>query len=311
MHGKVSNVKSRRGRRVHFWTWAHRLTAVVFFMLLVVSWRSGETVLRGSATATRLADQVPFVDPLATLEVMLASRQVTVTLLIGMAITVLLAVFLGRVFCGWLCPLGLILELYGALQSRLRGQLTRHHIMLPQATIGTEWKYAGLITTLILSAVFALPVFTMISPVNWTVLGIYATSRSALIGLGVLLVIESVAPRVFCRSLCPLGALYALLGAGALFRVHVRPGGTRLACRQCSMHCPMGIDVMEDHVLAGHAAVRDLECVRCGVCADVCQGNVVRLGFRSSHAPHPHDSRRDNLVTLPECHHDEHADRGT
>ncbi len=92
--------------------------------------------------------------------------------------------------------------------------------------------------------------------------------------------VELFVPRVFCRAICPLGALHSLLSRGALLHAWVRSGGEKLSCAQCTMRCPMGIRVMEDYVLAGRDSVADPECTRCGTCADVCQGQVIGLGIR-------------------------------
>ncbi len=56
-------------------------------------------------------------------------------------------------------------------------------------------------------------------------------------------------------------------------------GPERLGCLHCTRDCPMGIDVLHDHVLAGHATVNDPECTRCGSCTDRCLGDILQLGF--------------------------------
>ena len=49
-------------------------------------------------------------DPLAGLAGMLAARQIVPALLIGGLVTLLVTVVLGRAWCGWLCPLGTVLD---------------------------------------------------------------------------------------------------------------------------------------------------------------------------------------------------------
>ena len=96
--------------RLLSWTTCRRLTAAGFLALLILGRYSWFPWLKGSLTATRVLDVVPLADPLSGLEVILASQSATSTLLLGMGATLLITLLLGRVFCGWLCPLGLALD---------------------------------------------------------------------------------------------------------------------------------------------------------------------------------------------------------
>ena len=51
-------------------------------------------------------------------------------------------------------------------------------------------------------------------------------------------------------------------------------------CRMCTVHCPMGIAVMEDYALVGAPVVDHPDCTRCGSCIDACPRGTLRLGFR-------------------------------
>ncbi len=262
------------------WTWTHRAVAAGFLALLLLSWWQQHAWLQGSPTATRLLAWVPFVDPLSALEVLAASRTATLTMIGGAAIPLALTLVFGRLFCGWLCPLGLLLDLSGDVREPLRRQLARRKLRLPQWTIHRNIKYWLLIGCVVGSAVSSVPVFTAISPVNLVVLGIMGLVTTAAVIVATICLLEVLAPRAFCRAICPLGALYSLIGRVALFRVRVRPGSEKLLCGQCSMRCPMGIRVMEDYVQRGRDSVADPECTRCGSCADVCGGQVLQLRFR-------------------------------
>ncbi len=315
---RVTSVSGRRrwAIRLRWWTWAHRAVAAGFLTLMVLSWWLRQDWLRGSPTGTRLLDCVAFVDPLAAAEVLVAAHQVTGTMVLGAAVPLVLTLLLGRFFCGWLCPLGLILELAGELRERLRRLLIRCGVCLPRQrrvalaeratraggsadkatasgasvrghsstrpvrSLPRSFKYWLLSVCIGMSAVASVPVFTAFSPINMVVLGIMGLSTTAVVVVAVICLVELFVPRIFCRAVCPLGALYSLLGRAAPLRVRVRAGGEKLSCAQCTMRCPMGIRVMEDYVLAGRDSVTDPECTRCGTCADVCQGRVLGLGVR-------------------------------
>jgi ferredoxin-type protein NapH len=281
----MSNTRQARLPRMRFWTLAHRATALAFLAALIASWYWDISLLRGSVTSTRLLGWLPLMDPLAAAEVCVAARSVTTSIVIGAGITISTALLLGRVFCGWICPLGLILELNEQVRERLRRHVARQQRSLPQWQLPKSFKYWLLGSLLLASMISSVPLFTAVSPINLVTLAVYAMPTVGLVVIGAIVLFEYFVPRGFCRSLCPLGALYSLLGSFAPLRVFVRPGGKCLLCQQCSMRCPMGIHVMEDHVLSGHATVSDSECSRCGTCTDVCAGRMLQLNFRTPATP--------------------------
>lgn len=57
-------------------------------------------------------------DPLVALANLLAARQIVPVLLIGAAVTLVATLVLGRVWCGWLCPLGTVLDWTPARRPR-------------------------------------------------------------------------------------------------------------------------------------------------------------------------------------------------
>lgn len=267
----------RRFPAIRYWTWAHRLTAAGFLLALLLGQQAGLSWLTGSPTATRWFDVLPFVDPLAGLEVMLASRSATSSLLLGMGTVMCVALLLGRVFCGWLCPLGFLLEMHEQFQVWFSRRILRRRRFRRQV-VSRQTKYYVLAFVLIVSVTSGLPVFATFSPINLVILAPMLGMGWGIGLIGVLCVAEFVFPRVFCRALCPLGGLYSLLGRFALLRVRIRPDGQQLMCRQCSCDCPMGISVMEDYVAAEKPFINSGECTRCGTCADACAGQVLAIG---------------------------------
>ncbi|PIE24426.1 MAG: hypothetical protein CSA62_03890 [Planctomycetota bacterium] len=296
-------------RYPHFprWTWAHRSTALAFLLALTLGSELWWPYLRGSLSSTRLFGIVPFADPLSALEQMLAARRPSFHLALGLGLVTAVYLLLGRLFCGWLCPFGLVLELLHAGRERLARvlwKLTKRR--LPSYPAPTWPKYFLLLLFLLTSLQVALPVFGMVSPIQWMLWALTFRGDFLLGGLFIavmlaILVLEFLVPRVFCRSLCPIGALYALLGSWSPLRIRIHPkeAGRRL-CQQCSIHCPMGIDVMKGHVLAGHSSVSDPECTRCGTCLDVCRGDgVLSLSFRD-HPPEDPTDLSEECAACPQ-----------
>jgi ferredoxin-type protein NapH len=87
--------------------------------------------------------------------------------------------------------------------------------------------------------------------------------------LFVLLMVEILlSPRMWCRSLCPGGALYAVLGARRVFRVK----NDFAACTQCAAcikACPMGLNPMSDAL--------GIECDNCLACLPSCQPDALHI----------------------------------
>jgi ferredoxin-type protein NapH len=218
---------------------------------------------------------------------------------------VAIALVLGPVFCGWACPLGFLLDLNDGIRLRIKRFLEGIKVYLPALDSPREMRYMALGVALGFSAAAGLPAFQTVSPIHlvsrlfvfypgpaltgdhafmeklaMVARGTAAAGGFLLLVLVLIFIIEYLAPRIFCRALCPLGAMYSLLGRFAPLRVQVNdkpacPAG----CRRCTTYCPMGIPVKEDFTSAGKQVITRMECTRCGACVDRCPGGVLELGF--------------------------------
>jgi len=274
--------KRPRPRFYRRWVTARRLTAGVFLLALILGTFSWFPWFRGSTSGTLFLDIVPFTDPLAAIEILLASKTLHVQMLIGAGITAGFAVLAGPVFCGWVCPLGLVLDLNQSLRNfalRLMGKRHRKKHPVP-TTVPPIIRY-GLLGIVFGFAVLAqIPLFQILSPINLLIRGIIFVTVPGLILVAVILVVEYFQPRLWCRALCPLGALYSLLGRFGLLRVRVNSTlAGKTPCRQCSIRCPMGIRVMEEYTVNYKPSISNSACTRCGDCIDVCPKGVLRLGW--------------------------------
>lgn len=81
------------------------------------------------------------------------------------------------------------------------------------------------------------------------------------------------APRLWCRMLCPAGAAMGLAGRAAPWRRRVEHACT--ACGACARQCPAGAIPATTPRATDHA-----ECLKCLRCADVCPVDAVRFTFR-------------------------------
>ncbi|NPB09749.1 MAG: 4Fe-4S binding protein [Thermodesulfobacteria bacterium] len=213
-----------------------------------------------------------FVSPLEGLESILVSKTVYLPLLIGMLIPVLLALFLGRVFCGWICPIHFLSELEDRLLRLLR--IKRRDLWrLPRMVF-----WFALIGELLLSMIIGAPLFVFLSPpglVGREIMMAVFFHTLALEGVIVVLVLtlNLFTRRFFCRYLCPLGALLAFLGSKRRLLV-VKREEECLKCGLCDRACPLGLSPSQ-----GEGA--SLYCWNCGECVDACRLNALAFRWRA------------------------------
>lgn len=263
-------------RRTSWLTIARRTVGAACLLLFALAARGDLDWFRGGPLATRSFGWLPLVDPLAALEVVFAGGGLSLQVALGAGILLGAAALLGPVFCGWVCPLGFLLDLGAALRRRV---LHRRASLPRPVPRGLRTGMLGVVLGIVL--VSGLPVFTPWSPIQLAAMAVGTAAATAIGAVAGLLVLEWFAPRLWCRALCPLGALYAIAGSFAPLRVRIAAGDAgKLACRLCTRGCTMGIRVMEDYALRAADAVRDPACTRCGACIDGCPGGVLRLGFR-------------------------------
>jgi MauM/NapG family ferredoxin protein len=273
---------------------------------------------------------LPFrLDPLAMLAQTIASRTLLVTSAVAL-LTVVLTLVLGRAWCGWLCPLGTVLDaitprrrraareslerwragkyltLAAVLVAALFGSLTL--LVLDPITIafralaGGVWPAVDWLITALERLAYNLEALRptviwlegVLRPTVFPVEPAHATA-----GLGIVLLLLAIlglnwlAPRFWCRALCPLGGLLALISKAALVRRYVNPACS--GCTACARLCPTDT-IRADRDFASDPA----ECTVCMDCVDGCPGRDTTFRFAPPHlAWEAYDpSRRQALAAI-------------
>jgi len=225
----------------------------------------------GTLAASRLFG-VALADPVAALEAMLASGRVWGPLVLSAGLLMAVYLVLGRAFCAWVCPVGLLSELLERLIPRLR---RREPAWLER--VRPEAILAGLLAG---SMLLGLPLFQLLSPVNLVVRALlFGLGLEAVLLLGVVAVDLALGSRAWCRHLCPLGAFYGLLGRAAPLRIRLERGACN-RCGVCVAKCPMGAGVLAPAVAGrGPAEARPDLCTRCGDCVAACPHAALAFGL--------------------------------
>ncbi len=281
------------------WVLWRRLTATIFLTLLILAQFAWFPWFTGTTSGTNILGVVPIIDPLAAIELLVASHSMPTTIILGAGILILAALLLGPIFCGFICPLGLVLDLNQTVRRVFRKRVLRKTNRIAATNAVPEWSRYALLGILIgFALVTSIPLFQALSPINLFVRALVMGSLSGLVVVGGIMVLEWFVPRVWCRALCPLGACYSIMGQKAIWRVRINPETAgQIRCEQCQIRCPMGIQIMSGYTLPGHESITHPSCIRCGDCIDVCPNSVLGLRLR----PFPTDKKTqiDPDVHLP------------
>jgi len=245
-------------------------------------------------------DILQHADPLTAAGLALAHHAVPAAFGLSLAV-VLLTVLGGRIFCGWICPLGTLQELVArwGTPRRLRERLDRNrwrplyrtkYVLL---ALLAGWAVLGSLQTGLLDPLSLLS--RGLAAAVWPLLPVRGPVPGGWIA-GALLAAVVLAslwiPRLFCRAFCPLGALLGLLARFSLFRIR-RVEGRCTGCLLCVTNCQGADEPLGDH--------RVEECMVCLECIDRCDERALSYGFSPAPSSVPADpdlSRRRALGAL-------------
>jgi polyferredoxin len=217
----------------------------------------------------------------------------------------LTAVTVGRVFCGWACPFGMIQDFLSYLPFK-KEKLTAGTIsqlrdikwfvvgfsLIISILVGYNRSNAGGTHHYNLGPLSDSP-FTVFSPAGtlftylpWMLLwnsnvlanaGMVGWLKFAILLLS--LVPSLYVPRFFCRYICPLGALFEPMSPYKFLRISVSPSLPRDEFNQVLKKvCPMDVQLS-----AGDTFISDGGCIHCGKCLTERPTQTSQQFFERSH----------------------------
>ncbi|MCK8824808.1 4Fe-4S binding protein [Fuchsiella alkaliacetigena] len=245
------------------WIQKRRLVQLAFIVLLIGS-RFTSLLFVGSLSSSQLLG-FSLSDPLAGLQIILASRSLYLPLILSTLPILVIYAVLGRAFCSWLCPVNTILEFLPIDKERWK-------------YYATQPKYLILFLLLVATFVIGLPVFELITPINILARAFAFAVGPELLLVAILIVLELIKPRVWCTSLCPLGAFYSLLGSKRLLRLQINHLGCS-ECYICEDSCAWGAGLLEPLINKEETINSSWACTNCGKCIDLCPETALEFSF--------------------------------
>ncbi|KDR94533.1 Uncharacterized protein, contains FMN-binding domain [Peptoclostridium litorale DSM 5388] len=190
-----------------------------------------------------------------------------------MLIVLLITIFCGPFYCGWICPYGFLQDILGKVAHLLGIKKRRMPLQIQKVIVFSRYAVLALILFSVSDAVFNLMSFD--PRANFTrILGREAVSFAALGVIIFFLAVSLVFERPFCNCLCYEGAKHGLLGSLRIFTLK-RYESVCINCRKCDDICPMNISVSKIKNLRSPQCINCFECVSsCPVSGALCFGKA-------------------------------------
>ena len=198
------------------------------------------------------------------------------SLMFLMFVVAAMAMFYGRVYCGYLCPQMIFSEASLALESKLTRTINKYvrwnarwRKLLSKSIFYAIAAAASVVLAFVFISYFVEPrdlLHRLLAFDIKTTGGIAGATTTLLTLLDFLFLRQR-----FCTTVCPYGYLQGMLGDGDTLIVQYRDEGREcIECKKCVRVCHMGIDI--------RTSPYQIECIHCGECIDACADVLGRLG---------------------------------
>ncbi|MDS4028379.1 MAG: 4Fe-4S binding protein [Candidatus Contendobacter sp.] len=234
----------------------------------------------------------------------------------GFLLVLGLTLLFGRVYCSMICPLGTVQDLIIHIADKLRKprkikfkpqkpyNTLRYGILA--LTVGLFLSGSALALSLLdpfsnfgrIAGDLLRPLYVVVHngvgsllealglygpfPLTWKAPPLATLAFPVLFLIG-LIGLSAWHGRLFCNTLCPVGALLGLVSRFALFKIRI-PKDACLICAQCSIHCKAGCIRLKTK------EIDFSRCVACFNCITVCEAHGIgyaRPALTTLHAPPP------------------------
>ena len=189
--------------------------------------------------------------------------------------TIGFALLLGRMICGFLCPMGLLQDIMHVIRQKTRTEGISMTQSLYRRLTPVKWT----MILLMFGLVFAGGEFCSFCPALVTSPVLAGMKVSIYLSgfMMVIVLVGSFFKRRFWCNICPLGYLIGLTHRISPFRVK-KDTISCTECGACYEACPMGIKMI--YTEREKTDVTDINCIMCGECVRSCpEDNALALAF--------------------------------
>ena len=189
-------------------------------------------------------------------------------------------------FCSWLCPIGTLSEQLWKLGRRIFRRNLRLPRWLDVPLRGLKYLLLGFFVFIIGSMSAAAIQEFMATPygliADVKMLNFFRhMSQTAAIVVGALLLLSLLIENVWCRYLCPYGALLGLVSLLSPLKIR-RNAQACIDCAKCAHACPAALPV--DRLVQ----IRSVECTACMACIAACPAQgALQISLPQDREPAP------------------------
>jgi len=253
-----------------------RITQLTILFLYFAANAYGWKILVGNLSFSKLFNTIPLADPYAFLQMLFAGAVISSDLIIGvLIITLFYGIIAGRAYCSWVCPVNLITDL--AAWVRRKTHHEKDNIITAMKI--KKFRYAFMIVLLIFSTIIGAAAFEFISPIGMFTRAVAFTLGFSCVWLLTIFIFDAfVLKNGWCGHICPVGAMYSLIGSKSIIRVyHTKENCTN--CGNCLMICPEQ-QVLSPIINKKSDFIKGIECTNCGRCIEVCEDDALKFTLR-------------------------------
>jgi len=188
------------------------------------------------------------------------------------------ALFVGRLWCGWICPAaGLQEACFAAKNQQVKGKRLDW----------IKWVIWGVWIVVIILGIFSAGGLRRLDPLHLTESGISVDAPEKYViyyfVTGTIFALSVFAgKRTFCHAACWMAPFMIL---GRKIRNTLNTPALRLTadqehcanCKKCTRACTMSLDVNQ---MVQDGNMENPECILCGQCIDTCPDGVIHYAFR-------------------------------
>lgn len=208
----------------------------------------------------------------------------------------LMSLLLKKAFCSWLCPIGTLSEHLWNLGRRVFGRNLHPPMWLDIPLRGLKYLLLGFFI-FVIGAMSAGAIHEFMSTPYGLVADVKMLNffrdmgQTAVIVIGLLVLLSMLIQNFWCRYLCPYGALMGIVSLLSPVKIRRDPEAC-IDCGKCARACPSSVAV--DQLVQ----IRSVECTACMACVSACPAeSALQFSLAPRKAATPADRWRGRALS--------------